>query len=121
VHEPGVEALESSDTGAEGVRLVRLTGELDFAVAPSLAPRVPELVAGAAGLVLDLAGVTFFDSAGVRLVDTFARACGGAGIGFAVAASPGTLARRVLEIVGFGPPLVVDDVPTAIAVSRRPA
>jgi anti-sigma B factor antagonist len=118
VHEPAVEVLEA---GADGVRLLRVTGEVDFAAAPGLQPRVPDLVADVPAVVLDLSGVTFFDSAGVRLVDAFARTCGGAGTAFAVAAPPGTIVRRVLGIVGYGPPFVLDDVTTAISTVRRSA
>ena len=97
-----------------GVRVLRFSGELDVAVAPDLLPRVPDLVSGAAGLVLDLAAVTFFDSAGVRLADRLARACGADGVPYAVVATPGTPPARVLQIVGFGPPLVRPDLDTAI-------
>ncbi len=96
-------------------RVLRFGGELDVAVAPDLLPRVPELVAGAPGVVLDLTVVTFFDSAGVRLVDRLARECARAGVGFAVAAPPGTPPSRVLDIVGFGPPMVWPDLATAVA------
>ena len=104
-----------------GVRVLRFSGELDVAVAPDLLPRVPDLVSGAAGLVFDLTAVTFFDSAGVRLVDRFARECGRDGVAFAVVASPGTPPARVLEIVGFGPPLVTADLGTALAAVNDPA
>ncbi len=100
--------------GSAPVRVLRFRGELDVAVAPDLLPRVPDLVAGTPGLVLDLTAVTFFDSAGVRLVDRLARECGRAGVPFAVAATPGTPPSRVLDIVGFGPPLVRADLRTAV-------
>jgi anti-sigma B factor antagonist len=107
--------------GPEDARVLRMRGELDIAVAPDLLPRVPELVSGVPGLVLDLTAVTFFDSAGVRLVDRFARECGRDGIAFAVVAAPGTPPARVLEIVGFGPPLVATDLDAALAAVTDPA
>ena len=104
-----------------GVRVLRISGELDIAVAPGLLPRVPELVGGAQAVVLDLAAVTFFDSAGVRLVDHLARECGRADVRFSVVATPGTTPARVLDIVGFGPPLVTPDLAAALAAVRDPA
>jgi len=101
-----------------GARVLRMRGELDIAVAPGLETQVPQLVAGATGLVLDLTAVTFFDSAGVRLVDRLARECGRLTVPFAVVARPGTTPARVLEIVGFGPPLVRADLAAALAAVR---
>jgi anti-anti-sigma factor len=114
--------VETVGDGAAGVRVLRASGELDIAVAPELAARVPELVEGAAGVVLDLGPVTFLDSAGVRLVDRFARECARQDIRFVAVAPPHGRPRRVLEIVGFGPPLVVDELSAAVAaVSSRTA
>ena len=118
---PGGELTVDVRRGAEEPRVLRMRGDLDIAVAPELMPRVPELVAGVPGVVLDLSAVTFFDSAGVRLVDRFARECGRDGVAFAVVAAPGTPPARVLEIVGFGPPLVTADLGTALAAVNDPA
>ena len=52
-------------------------------------------------VVLDLSAVTFFDSSGVRLVDTLARECGARATPFRVVAPPGGPSRRVLELVGL--------------------
>jgi anti-sigma B factor antagonist len=104
----------------QGARVLRISGDLDFAVAPGLLPRVPELVSGAPGVVLDLTAVTFFDSAGVRIVDRFARECGRGAVRFSVVAPPGTMMARVLDIVGFGPPLVMPDLASALDAVRRP-
>ena len=107
--------------GERGTRVLRMRGELDIAVAPDLLPRVPDLVSGAPGVVLDLTVVSFFDSAGVRFVDRLARECGRVGVPFAVVAAPGTTPARVLDIVGFGPPLVAADLAGALAAVRGPA
>jgi anti-sigma B factor antagonist len=107
--------------GDHGARVLRMRGELDIAVAPGLLPRVPELVAGVPGVVLDLSAVSFFDSAGVRLVDRLARECGRVGVPFAVVATPGTTPARVLDIVGFGPPLVTANLAAGLDAVRNPA
>ena len=108
-------SVEIVPGGSDGVRVLRAAGELDVAVVPGMLAGVPALVAGAAAVVLDLTAVTFFDSSGVRLVDRVARECGREGAGFRVVARPGLTSRRVLEIVGFAGPLVVDDVAAALA------
>jgi anti-anti-sigma factor len=113
-------SLEPVPSGCGGVRVVRASGELDVAGAPDLLPRVPDLVAGADAVVLDLAQVTFLDSSGVRLVNRFARECGARGLPFGVVAPPGGITRRVLDIVGFGPPLVLDDLAAAVAAVTTP-
>jgi anti-sigma B factor antagonist len=107
--------VEAVEHGPAGVRVLRASGELDIAVVPELLGRVTELVEGAAGVVLDLAPVTFLDSAGIRLVDRLARECAHRDVAFAAVAPAHASPRRVLEIVGFGPPLVVDELSTAIA------
>ena len=71
--------------------------------------------------MLDLARVTFLDSAGVRLVDRLARECGRVGVPFAVVATPGTTPARVLDIVGFGPPLVAANLAAGLEAVRNPA
>ena len=101
---------------ADGVRVLRASGEFDVAVVPPLLPGLPALVAGAPAVVLDLSLVEFFDSSGVRLVDALARACDG--VPLRVAAPPGTPARRVLELVGLVDGLVEDDLDAAVDAVR---
>ncbi|GAA2577012.1 STAS domain-containing protein [Actinomadura fulvescens] len=63
---------------------VLLSGEMDRVSAPAVRYRLLDL-AGAAGrpLVLDLAGVSFFDAEGLRVVSAAARRCDELGIGLA--------------------------------------
>jgi anti-anti-sigma factor len=112
--------LEVVPCETPGVRLVQASGELDATRAPALLPEVEALVTGARALVLDLASVSFFDSAGVRLADRIARQCDLEGAGFRIVAPPGSRARRVLELVGMAEQLVSDDVPSAVAAARHP-
>jgi anti-sigma B factor antagonist len=111
--------LEVVPCETPGVRIVQATGELDVTRAPALLPEVESLVAGASALVLDLAAVSFFDSAGVRFADRVARVCDREGAGFRIVAPPGSRARRVLELVGMAGQLVSDDLPTAITIARQ--
>ena len=104
----------------DGVRLLCAQGEIDIAVAPTLLPEVPALVESARGVVLDLSDVTFFDSSGIRLVDRLARECSRTAAPFRVVAPPGSVSRRVLELVGMAAELAADDLPTAIRSVQPP-
>jgi anti-anti-sigma factor len=113
--------VEAIGDASDGVRVLRAAGELDVATVPRLLPEVPDLVEGAAGVVLDLTGVTFLDSSGVRLVDQLGQECVRRGIPYRVVAPPGHRARRLLEIVGFVPPVVADTVRAGLAAVRAEA
>ena len=102
-------------------RVLRAAGELEVGSVPRILPRIPELVGGATGVVLDLTEVTFLDSAGVRLVDRLGQECSHRQIPFRVVVPPDHRARRILEIVGFGPPMVADDLPAGLAAVRAAA
>jgi anti-sigma B factor antagonist len=108
-----VEAV--GEPGPAVPRVLRAAGDLDVATVPRLLLEVPALIADAVGVVLDLTDVTFLDSSGVRLVDRFGHACARTNTPFRVVAPPGHRARRILDIVGFRPPLVADDLPTGLA------
>ena len=112
----GVIDLRTLEHG--GVEVLHVSGSLDSAVVPVLLPRVPAVVAGAAGVVLDLSDVTRCDTSSARLVDRLARECARAHAGFRVVAPPGSAGRRVLDLVGMSGGLVVDDLPSALEVVR---
>ena len=101
----------------DGVRVLRITGELDVLTAQPLHDRVTAF-GDDRPLVLDLTDVTFVDSAAVSVVDRLARTQATRG-GLRVVAPPGGRPRRVLDIVGFGAGLVVDDLEHAL-VELRP-
>jgi anti-sigma B factor antagonist len=57
-----------SELGAEGGRVI-LTGELDIASVPQVEEAVQSLLDKRAGrLVIDLSGLTFIDSSGLRML-----------------------------------------------------
>ena len=91
---------EQSELGTHAVRLVA-RGELDMYVGPVIVDRVAELAAQCVKLViLDLAGVTFLDSSGLRGIikatDALAKNDGRLLIEGATGAT-----QRVLEITGM--------------------
>lgn len=91
--------IEVSDEGSDTVFLLR--GELDPHTAPDLRGEIDRVLeAGRSRLVLDLAGLTFIDSSGLRVVisahkDTVER---GGGL---VLRSPSPTTRRLLDITGL--------------------
>ena len=100
--------------GAHGKVLIEVSGELDFAAVEELrAPLMPATEQGT--VVLDLSGVTFCDSSGVRTLveaDRSAREHGGA---FCIAA-PSEDVLRVLTLTKTDMTLeVFPDVDTAMA------
>ena len=111
-------SLDPVDSGIEGVRLLHAVGDLDVARAPALLEDVQALAGGVAGLVVDLSDVTFFDSAGIRLVDRLARECDRTGAAFRVVAPPGSRCRRLLELVGMAGAMTADDRAAAVEAVR---
>jgi anti-sigma B factor antagonist len=54
---------------SDGIRLISVFGEVDVASAPAVGHALREAeVSAATSVVLDLAGVTFLDSAGIRVL-----------------------------------------------------
>jgi anti-sigma B factor antagonist len=82
--------LASLETQARGELLVAtIQGEIDMSNAAELEMRLVDAIKGTSGLALDLSGVTFIDSAGVRLLDHLV-----------VAAEPETPIRIVTDASG---------------------
>lgn len=79
-------------------RTVRLAGDLDLATAPDFVRAVSCLDGTSGDLIVDLAGVEFLDSSGLRAIFDVARTMEGRGR--VVLRNPPPQARRVLELVG---------------------
>lgn len=104
--------------GPDDVRVLRASGELDVVTWQEEVGGVPSLVPPDRPLVLDLTDVTFFDSAGVRMLDALARESAKYGQSFRVVAPPASRSRRVLDLVGLGDGLACDDLATALGQVR---
>jgi anti-anti-sigma factor len=98
-----------------------LVGELDLSNAADLESRVVDVVPNdSTGMVLDLSGLTYIDSAGIRLLLTLVGRFNWRGQRLALLAPDGCRARRVIELAGAQEALVVDeDDATAIARMGR--
>ena len=83
-----------------GFTRVTLCGELDLATAPQLADALANAPDGAAVVILDLSGLTFMDSTGIRVIlraEQHARMHGAE----LVVVRPPDAVMRVLELVGL--------------------
>jgi anti-anti-sigma factor len=84
----------------EAGRTLALTGELDLVTAPRLIDRIGRLVEADGDLTLELSGVSFVDSQGIRAFIQIARALDGRGRLVLAGASPEV--RKLFDIVGVG-------------------
>jgi anti-anti-sigma factor len=85
-----------------GAVLVTLTGELDLATAPAVEDAVIGPVRDGAHVVLDLRGLDFMDSSGVRVIVAAHGAAEQSGGRLTIVrAAPGGAVQRVLEISGL--------------------
>ena len=80
---------------------VALAGELDIAAAPEVTSLMGGVVEGIhTAVLLDIEGITFMDSAGLRCVLVCERLCRDAGVAFAL--TPGSpRIRRLFEVAGL--------------------
>ena len=91
--------MQVIDSGVDGVTLAALEGRLDTATVPAMEAELLGLVRGR-GLVLDLAGVRFVSSAGLRVLLKAAKAARSGRLSFAVCGLQPAV-QEVFEIGGF--------------------
>ena len=107
------EVLEIAVSETGGVRLLRLTGELDMAAVDRFERLLTaDQASEAAMFVLDMRGLTFIDSSGLRallMADQRVRAEGGR---FIVVRGPDQV-NQVLEMTGVGQRIELVDEPPA--------
>jgi anti-sigma B factor antagonist len=111
------DAFAVHESDVDGVRLVEAFGELDLATAPRLCAALDAArIHGVKRVVVDLTGVDFCDSTGLRALigaSTEIRVGGGR---LAIACLPGGGVARLFDMVGARESLrVVDSQPEALA------
>lgn len=100
----------------DGRYRLALAGELDLAAAPSFLRALETACAdGARSITVDLSGLTFIDSAGLRAVLQGHRLCFGHGSEYWLDPTMAPPIRRLLEIAGVRP----DAIPFLDGSSRR--
>jgi cysteine synthase B len=106
-------------TAADGWTVLVLEGELDFAHLDTARRALLDLgLASDARLALDLRGLTFMDTSGVRLVLQAMHSADGCGAEFALIRGP-QLVHHVLELVGLTEQLRIVDDPGELGVRHR--
>lgn len=96
------------DETSEGL-VLQLYGELDLATAPALAQHLEEAWAGdPPALILDLDGLRFMDSSGVRLIVEYHRRAVAEGKRFSLRRLPSQV-QRICDLVGLTGRVPIDD------------
>ena len=97
----GTDALAVHESDVDGVRLVEVFGELDLATAPKLCGALDAArVHRVKRLVVDLTGVDFCDSTGLRALIGASREIRVSGGRLAIACLPGGAVARLFDMVG---------------------
>lgn len=87
----------------EGVAVATLEGEIDLACTATLARRVFQLMSSdSVGLVLDLAGVRYVDSSGIRMIFDMARQLLDGRRHLALSVPAGSSLHRLFEVTRVG-------------------
>jgi anti-sigma B factor antagonist len=92
-----INEFDVSAEKVDGVRVVRVTGELDLATHERLGEQLTKAANGKEPIVVDLSSCDFIDSSGVRALLLGVRE---AGERFSIAA-PGPQVKRILEMTGL--------------------
>ena len=112
---PGAQVNDETNPGelsilvsqpSEGLRFVRLTGEIDLLSSRDVLEALTKI--GADHVVVDLSEITFIDSAGLHALVSGARTIEAAG-GTAVFAAPNAHVQRVFEIVKLPDVIAVEE------------
>jgi anti-sigma B factor antagonist len=118
VPDESIATFRASSHVGDGTVVVVANGELDLVGAPRLLQAMPG--EGSTPVVLDLGGVQFMDSSGLRSLLEARQACIDAGRPFAIA-RPSTAVTRVLELVDLSGEFEVVDAPPAPPDQDAPA
>ncbi len=87
----------------DGIRTVALSGEIDLSNAVGVEDRILDVTTNdLLGLVLDLTGVTYLDSTGLKLLFTLATRLEISQIELELVVADDSPVRRVLDLSGVG-------------------
>jgi len=93
--------------------VVRLAGEIDLANASEVGREIARRTAAAEAVLLDLTGVSFLDSAGVRLLDILVGDLDDRGTPIRLVVGAAGVARMTLQLCAFRDDLLVADLDRA--------
>lgn len=100
--------MEHEVTERQGVVIVALKGEVDLESSPAARKLLLESIDEAAGVLVDLSGVTYIDSSGVASLVEALQTSKKSGTGFTLAA-PSEPTRRVLELARLDKVFTIHD------------
>ena len=104
------DALAVHESDVDGVRLLEVFGELDLASAPRLCARLDAArIQRVKRIVVDLTGVDFCDSTGLRALMGASTELRHAGGRLAVAVLPGGAVSRLFDVTGIRESLPTSD------------
>jgi anti-anti-sigma factor len=92
-------SVESRDGAA--IAIVALDGELDLGVLDVLEEAIGQQPDDQAGLVLDLSGLAFVDSAGIHALVVAREGLEESGTASALVVTPGSNVERILDMTGL--------------------
>ena len=95
--------------GMAGRVSVRLSGEIDLSNADDLQARIERLVDNCPHVVVDLTGIRYIDSQGLRLLNRLAIGLAANGAAFELVAPPESVARDVLDLTRMSADIPVLD------------
>lgn len=104
------DAFHVTTESSNGSQRIVATGELDIATVPMLEEAFEAALAtDAASILVDLGGITFIDSTGLRLLIKMSDSCGNGRLGIRSTA----IVDRLLQVTGLLDqlPLIADDSP----------
>jgi anti-anti-sigma factor len=101
------------------VAVARLSGELDLSNATLIEDQVASRLGGITSVAVDLAGLSYLDSAGLALLSRLATRIAGPGGALRLVVPPGAVVRRALWISGLAEAIPVDETVEAALAALR--
>jgi len=101
------------------VAVARLDGELDLSNASSVEDQVTRGIGGSTSVAVDLAGLSYLDSAGLALLSRLAGRIAGPGGALRLVAPLDAVVRRALWISGLAEAIPVDETVEAALAALR--
>jgi anti-sigma B factor antagonist len=89
------------ERAADGSTQLAVRGDLDLASAPRLEARLAELAGAGTTVRLDVSGLEFVDSSGVRVLVNAVREAREGSWRLLIAGEPAAQVKRIFELVGF--------------------
>ncbi|HLL66357.1 MAG TPA: STAS domain-containing protein [Micromonosporaceae bacterium] len=96
-------------------QILAVVGEIDHARAASLEAEMLAAAEPGTPLIVDLTGVTFLDSAGLRLLDDLVRTCAERRSPVRIVAPRPGAVRFTIDLIGFRPELLAETADEATA------